>query len=181
MKVSPQAVKEVTKQKPKPPLPLEMELPSEEDETKMARFKLRTTPTNVDSPTYSFTMRKLDGSKDLRQAIQFAYDIPTVITGLNITTPTDRKAIYLQVLSGPPLTNFNAGYDGACIDEHARLKSEAYRAEMQISNDRDLARQAHDVVPEPADHDDFIANGLCAILTYVAPHKALAKQKRWMR
>jgi hypothetical protein len=51
MKVSPQAVKEVTKQKPKPPLPLEMELPSKEDETKMARFKLRTTPTNVDSPT----------------------------------------------------------------------------------------------------------------------------------
>jgi hypothetical protein len=51
MKVSPQAVKEVTKQKPNPPLPLEMEPPSEEDETKMARFKLRTTPTDVNSPT----------------------------------------------------------------------------------------------------------------------------------
>jgi hypothetical protein len=40
MKVLPQAVKEVTKQKQKPPLPLEMEPPSEEDETKMTRFKL---------------------------------------------------------------------------------------------------------------------------------------------
>jgi hypothetical protein len=126
-------------------------------------------------------MRKLDGSEDLRQAIQFAYDIPTVITGLNITTATNKKAIYLQVLSGPPLTNFNAGYDGARVDVHARLRTEAYRAEMLISNDRDLAQRAHDAVPEPADHDDFIANGLCAILTYVAPHKALAKQKRWMR
>jgi hypothetical protein len=28
MKVSPQAIKEVAKQKPKPPLPLEMELPT---------------------------------------------------------------------------------------------------------------------------------------------------------
>jgi hypothetical protein len=35
MKVSPQAVKEVTKQNPKPPLPLEMEPPSEEDETEL--------------------------------------------------------------------------------------------------------------------------------------------------
>jgi hypothetical protein len=126
-------------------------------------------------------MRKLDGSKDLRQAIQFAYDIPTVITGLNITTATNKKAIYLQVLSGPPLTNFNAGYDGAWVDVHARLKTAAYAAEIQSSNDRALTRQAYDAVPEPTDHDDFIANGLCAILTYVAPHKALAKQKQWMR
>jgi hypothetical protein len=58
-------------------------------------------------------MCKLDGSKDLCQAIQFAYDVPMVITGLNITTATNRKAIYLQVLTGPPLTNFNAGYNGA--------------------------------------------------------------------
>ncbi len=181
MKVSPQAVKEVTKQKFNPPLPLEVELPSEEDETKMTRFKLRTTPTDVDSPTYSFTMRKLDGGKSLRQAIQFAYDMPTVITGLNITTATNKKAIYLQVLSGPPLTNFNAGYNGARVNEHARLRTEAYATEMRTSNDRNLARQAYDGVAEPPDHDDFIANGVCAILTYVAPHKALAKQKRWMR
>jgi anti-sigma factor RsiW len=61
------------------------------------------------------------------------------------------------------------------------LKNAAYHAEMRNSNNRALARQAHDAVAEPVDHNDFIANGLCAILTYVAPHKALAKQKRWMR
>jgi hypothetical protein len=42
MKVLPQAVKEVTKQKPKPPLPLKMEPPSEEEGTKMTCFKLAT-------------------------------------------------------------------------------------------------------------------------------------------
>jgi hypothetical protein len=126
-------------------------------------------------------MRKLDESKDLHQAIQFAYDIPTIITGLNITTATNKKAIYLQVLSGPPLTNFNAGYNGARTDVHARLRNAAYSAEMQNSNDRALTHQAYNAVAEPADHDDFIANRLFAILTYVAPHKALAKQKRWMR
>jgi hypothetical protein len=85
-------------------------------------------------------MRKLDGSKDLRQAIQFAYDIPMVITGLNITTATNKKAIYFQVLLEPPLTNFNAGYDGARVNAHAWLKNAAYAAEMR---DRALARQAY--------------------------------------
>jgi hypothetical protein len=40
---------------------------------------------------------------------------------------------------------------------------------------------AYKAVSEPAIYDNFIANGVCAILNYVAPHKALAKQKRWMR
>jgi hypothetical protein len=124
MKVLPQAVKKVTKQKLRPPLPLEMDPPSEEDKTKMTYFKLWTTPTCVNSPTYSFTMRKLDGSKDLCQAIQFAYDMPTVVTGLNITTATNKKAIYLQVLTGPLLTNFNAGYNVGWIVKHARLRNE---------------------------------------------------------
>jgi hypothetical protein len=73
MKVSMQAVTEVTEQKLNPPLPLEVEPPSKEDKTKITCFKLQTTPTDVDSLTYSFTMRKLDGSKNLCQAIQFAY------------------------------------------------------------------------------------------------------------
>jgi hypothetical protein len=67
-------------------------------------------------------MRKLDGSKDLCQAIQFAYDIPMVITGPNITMATNKKAIYLQVLSGPPLTNLNAGYNGTRANVHAHFK-----------------------------------------------------------
>jgi hypothetical protein len=37
---------------------------------------------------------------------------------------------------------------------------------------------AYNAVLEPADQDNFIENGVNAILTYVAPHKALAKQKR---
>jgi hypothetical protein len=37
------------------------------------------------------------------------------------------------------------------------------------------------LVQEPADHNDIVTAGLYAILTYIAPYKALAKQKRWMR
>jgi hypothetical protein len=80
-------------QKHKPPLPLVIAPPTEEDEMRMTSFKLRTTPAQADSPTYTFKMRKLDGSKDLCQGIQFAYNMPKVITGLNITTANNKKAL----------------------------------------------------------------------------------------
>jgi len=78
-----------SKLKLKPPLPLEVAPATEEDATKMATFKLRTTPADANSPVYTHTMRKMDGSETLRQAIQFCYDIDTVITGLHITWPHD--------------------------------------------------------------------------------------------
>jgi hypothetical protein len=38
---------------------------------KLTKFKLRTNPTQADSPTYSFAILKLDGSKTLCQALTF--------------------------------------------------------------------------------------------------------------
>jgi hypothetical protein len=106
-----------TAQKHKPPLPLVITPPMEEDETKMTSFKLRTTPTQANSPTYTFKMQKLDGSKDLCQGIQFSYDMPKVITGLNITTAGNKKALNLQVLTGPLLQNFNNAFNKAKASE----------------------------------------------------------------
>ena len=45
----------------KPPLPLEVEPLNEDDETKMACFKLRTTPSDADSPTYLLFHNAKDG------------------------------------------------------------------------------------------------------------------------
>jgi hypothetical protein len=147
----------------------------------MTSFKLRTTPALADSPTYTFKMRKLDGSEVLRQGIQFAYDMPKVITGLNITTATNKKTLYLQVLTGPPLQNFNNGFDEAKAKRHQEQRVAAYTAARTLGHDDAQGQQAMAAVAEPADHDNFVTAGLYAILTYIAPHKALAKQKRWMR
>jgi hypothetical protein len=170
-------------QKLKPPLPLVMTPPTEEleDETKMTSFKLRTTPAQANSPTYNFKMQKFDGSEDLRQGIQFAYDMPKVITGLNITMAASKKALYLQVLTGPPLQNFNNGFDEAKAEAFKASRLAAYAATRQQGRTDAQAQAAMAAVAEPADHDDFVTAGLYAILTYIAPHKALAKQKRWMR
>jgi hypothetical protein len=115
-------------QKLKPPLPLVMTPPTEEDKTKMTSFKLRTTPAQANSLTYTFKMQKLDGSEDLCQGIQFSYDMPKVITGLNIMTAANKKALYLQVLTGPPLQNFNNGFDKAKAEAFKVLRLAAYSA-----------------------------------------------------
>jgi len=170
-----------SKLKLKPPLPLEVAPATEEDATKMATFKLRTTPADANSPVYTHTMRKLDGSETLRQAIQFCYDIDTVITGLHITNATNAKAIYLQLLSGQALTQFNSGFEEAKITEHKRLMLEEYETRIGAGDDEPTARTAMNAIRMPGDSADFLLAGLHAIVTYIAPHKALNKQKRWMR
>jgi hypothetical protein len=60
------------KKKKVPPLPLKPEEVTEDKELKLTKFKLRTNPTQADSPTYSFTILKLDGSKTLCQGLTLA-------------------------------------------------------------------------------------------------------------
>jgi hypothetical protein len=59
------------KKKEVPPLPLKPEEVTEDNELKLAKFKLRTNLTQADSPTYSFTILKLDGNESLCQALTF--------------------------------------------------------------------------------------------------------------
>jgi hypothetical protein len=169
-------------QKLKPSLPLVMATPTEEDKTKMTSFKLRITLTFSDSPTYTFKMQKLDRSKDLCQGIQFSYDdMPEVTTGLNITMATYKKNIYLQVLTGPLLQNFNNGFDKAKSKAHQELRLADFAAARNNGCTNEQVQQAMATVAKPAGHNNFITNGVHAILTYIASHKALAKQKRWMQ
>jgi hypothetical protein len=126
-------------------------------------------------------MRKLDGTESLRQAIKFTYDVPTVITGLNVADPVNQKAIYLQVLSGPPLTNFNAGCEGQRAIHHQALCQQEHANQINNNVAADAARLAAANLVVPDDHVDYIENGVRSIVQCVAPHKALAKQKRWLR
>ena len=169
------------KQKLTPPLPLKPEPVTEEDELRLTKFKLRTEPTNVDSPTYSFAMLKNDGSGTLRQAIQFVRNVIKVTTGLNITVATNKLTMIKGLLTGQALVQFNKGYDDALEAAHTALRNVVRDAGLANNDPAATIAAAMTAVPAPAVHDDFIRAGTQAFVTYVAPHKALAKQKRWMR
>jgi hypothetical protein len=165
-----------------PPLPLRDELPPEEDEQRIAKFKLRIVTTDANSATYSFVIRKLCGEEHLRYAIRFANDFNKILVGLNITTGVQALPLARELLSGVALTQFNTGFNEALhqahleLQEQARLTASAAAGATETTISAAVAR-----IAPPGPHIDFIKEGLNAVISYTAPHKALAKQKRWMR
>jgi hypothetical protein len=95
------------KKKEVPPLPLKPEEVTEDNKLKLTKFKLRTNPTQADSPTYSFAILKLDGSKSLRQALTFYQSVGKVTHGLNITTALNKHTIIMELMTGQALQQFN--------------------------------------------------------------------------
>ena len=179
MKVS--LPKDGVKKREVPPLPLKPEEVTEDNELKLAKFKLRTNPTDPDSPTYSFTIVKLDGSESLRQALKFYQSIGKIIHGLNITNALNKLTIIKELLTGQALQQFNDGYMKRLTAQYDILKEAARQTSIAAGEDVAQQQVAVDAIAPPGPQDDWIFDGLRKVIIYMSPHKALAKQKRWMR
>jgi hypothetical protein len=169
-------------QKLEPPLPLKPEPAKKEDSTKMLKFRLFTDPTDNTSPTYDFHMTKIDGSESLREGLIFARRMLQVLEGLAVNTAQGKLTMYRQHLSGQALAQFNLGYTANRDVAHERLRQAAGRTAAQANNATDATIQAAiNGVPVPGPADAFVEGAVHALIAYMAPFKALAKQKRWLR
>lgn len=166
-----------------PPLPLKPEPVTEDSELKLAKFKLRTDPADANSPTYSFTITKLDGSEPLHIVLHFYKSVRKIWTGLNITAAANMLNITRELVTGSALQQFNEGYNAALITQWQVERTTAVANLMAATPNSSQAQQdaASNGVVQPVPRETFILAGLCQVITYMAPHKALAKQKRWMR
>jgi hypothetical protein len=147
-----------------PPLPLKAELPSEEDETRLAKFKLRVTPSNADSATYSFATRKLDGTEHLRYALNFHRDCKKILVGLHITDAAASIRVIRELLTGIGLSQFNTGIDDHVNEMFATNKQDAYdtsfvsktiRKELHAFNKK---RKVDTNDDKPTDDDQSVNN-----------------------
>jgi hypothetical protein len=164
-----------------PPLPLKAELPSEEDETRLAKFKLRVTPANADSATYSFATRKLDGTEHLRYALNFYRDCKKILVGLHITDAAASIRVIRELLTGIGLSQFNTGIDDHVNEMFATNKQDAYDTSIANGDDEATAQAAKAAVRCPTPDLNSVKFGFECVIQYMSPHKVLAKQKRWMR
>jgi hypothetical protein len=90
-------------------------------------------------------------------------------------------AMYKQMLTGQALAQFNLGVTASIAKDHLMMKQNAHD-NVKSGGGTDVdARTAYDAVAVPPLHEPHIKDGLRALVTYMAPHKALARQKRWMR
>ena len=158
-----------------------------EDKTKVASFKLRTSPANADSPKYSFAIAILDGSSSARQAITWYNKVHKIFTGLDITTAPAKHNLIQELVRGAPLAAYTAHMTSALAGVYNQAVARAIRQQgprQNGENEQQFAAridQARNAVPNPAVTDDMVLEGLGKIVESVCPYKALAKQKRYMR
>jgi hypothetical protein len=114
--------------------------------------------------------------------LTFYQSVGKITHGLNIITAAMNKlTIIKELMSGQALQQFNNGYNKGLNAQYA-IDKEVARAASEAAGGNAAAQQAAmDAIAPPAPNDDWIFEGLRQVITYVSPHKALAKQKRWMR
>ena len=161
--------KETGKKKEAPPLPLVSPEDDETDKLKIATFKLRTDPTNTDSPTYTFSIVKLDGSESLRQGLQFYNKASKVMSGLNITVGDNKLSMYREMLTGQALQQFNKGvtaYAKAMLEKARRARLATIKADGTIT-DEEAIKQELLLVAQPAVDDEHLVSGLTDMISHL--------------
>ena len=68
------------------------------DSNNSVRYELRTTPSDVNSPTYRKTVRILTGSESIRTIIKWSKDIEIILIGLNIPTTRDGCKAHIPII-----------------------------------------------------------------------------------
>ena len=174
-----------------PPLPLvpESEEVNLKDSTKYSSFKLKVDPTDKDSSTFSFGLARVDGTQTLRQHLKWCIDVKKIHKGLSIKGAPSIHRLNMELCQGSAKTAYENGVLSSQDVEHARLKkrdrdAEAPRdtagGETQEEYDARLQR-AEDATAKPNFRDEDVEHGYKALIRYVAPYKALERQKRFMR
>ena len=163
-------------------LPLLAE-PKEYKSTDTVTYTLRTEPANDRSPSYKFTMPKLDGASSVRECIKFATDINKVFHGMHITDPGNKIALMGDLLRGEMLSAFNQNVGTHRAERHLLAKQAARQAVANANPPGDAAAQqaAYDNEPAPPPHDTDVVVGVHSIIEYACPPKALQRVKRYLR
>ena len=168
------------------PLPLTpIEDEEVEDKSKLASFKLLSNPADANSPKYSFSMRKLDGTENLRQVILWVKNVRRVIDGMRIQAPMAQHAMILQLCSGAAQTDYTTQSEKARVKHHNEARRVAAnnvnRTEGMSEQDYlDAQETAAELVNTPLTDGDT-TNGVKGVIYHLAPFKVLEKQKRYMR
>ena len=171
-----------------PPLTLIPEEKDDKEET--CTFKLLSVPTVDTSAKYSFTMSILDGTGDVRAAIQYYRDIMKVFAGLNMAATAGnasnaRSELAERMLRGTALSAYQKGMRDSMAANLVATRLAHIQGMVQCNTEADDAFAARQVTEGNAVvyhiHNEDVIAGIRAVITALTPNKALQRQKRWMR
>ena len=152
------------------PVPQSTEL----DKANSTTYHCYADPANRDnSPKYKRTVRILAGGEDIRTMLEWSKEVEATLQGMGLDTWATQAPIVKTMLSGTPLTLFEAGLEKAALARRL-LQAQAAADDQQ--------RQA--VMAQPLDqhrHVDDVAESIRHILRNLIEVKALALIERYLR
>jgi hypothetical protein len=182
MKIDPKAVASIDRKKLNevavlPLVPEVVKYPKD----KLLQFKLRTVPTDNNSPTYELTVPCISGREGVREAIKWKSNIEQVFDGMNAATAATRDALVRRALCDQAFTAYKNGVVKNIAKRFNQLRTEAYEQSKAAGGTDAEAQAAYDAVAMPAIHLDDVTEGMRELMNYIVPFKGLQRQKRFMR
>ena len=168
-------------------LPLVPLPPKELDNTTSVVYPLYSNPNDTDSTTYKVTIRKLDGTEDVRTMIKWSKDVNKVLKGLAITADTQYDqacTVTLSMMDNRAATIFEHRLHRALENKMNERAQEAYDTNTGTDAEKTAAKQA--ILNAGVNHNDnkllvHVRHCLNQTLTALMPKKVLARCKRHLR
>jgi len=164
----------------------------EYDDARKSSYRLLTDPTDTDSVKYHFTMYQIDGSEPLREILTFRRNVTKLARGSDLESDAKAPQLILivgRMLHGTAETSFQQGVDRNMNVLLENARSTAYHAVIVAAVDPDAptalelqaATAASTAVAQPDAVLDTLKEGLDAMVQVLAPFRALARVKRYLR
>ena len=160
-----------------PLVPKEVDYPSD----RIGKYKALSDPTDANSVKYDFVINHCEGNEGLREVIRFYVQANKLARACNLTgngVALDR--IITQITHGSAKSSYEAGRNAL----QTRLYDEAVEAALNAlpANATNVTRNAaRDAVVRPEFTLEMVQTGLKKIIEDVAPFRALAQVKRYLR
>ena len=167
-------------------LPLVPLPPSEMDSTASVVYPLLSDPSDTNSAKYKVTVRRLNGSEDVRTMINWSKDVNKVLAGLDIKEDgqyTQAVTVCLSMMDGRVTTLFNFRLKHLKVTTMEKRAQKAFDDEADPA-DKPAAKQAVlNAGWAHADNNQFthIRLALNDVLGALMPKKVLARCKRHLR
>ncbi len=149
----------------------------------LVAFKLRINPADgTDSPLYELSMPVLTGTEGLREALEFKRQMPIIWQGLAAVGEDARDRVVRRILRGTALNAYEKQLDDQTTGRWVQRAIDARDNHLAAHPGDDAGGQAaYDAVGRPDPTNDDIDESVNAVIKYMAPFKALPRQRRFMR
>ncbi|MGL4349012.1 MAG: hypothetical protein ACRCT2_00250, partial [Plesiomonas shigelloides] len=155
---------------------------------KAVTLKVPSIPGDAAAPKLNVEIRPINGSETLRECLALFRDARKVKESCAFNDGEQHNTVLRNLLQGPALQAYDSALSKALAKEWKDKRTLALNVEARnrrlassaaMSNDEILV--IRNGVNKPDITEEMISAGVQAVIRYMAPTKALAKQHAWMR